>query len=229
MKSLKIQLSAIFMMSIFTIMSAQVTLGVKTGVNIADAQVGGLNTNLIPEINTNSGFSTGIWAEIPMLNGFSFRPELNYTQKGFRTFGDLGFFGVNVNNLPAGLGFRVRLNTVDVPLLFKYSYGNDAAKVYAILGPNVSYSTDAYARPVVQALLSFNLGDQNINLSNDLYRRWELSGTIGIGGEVKAGNGKIFGDVRFNHGVSNLLNDPIIDIEIRNKSFGVHVGYGYTF
>jgi len=229
MKFLKSNLIALIVMSMVSFLSAQITVGVKTGINVADAQVGGLNSNIIPEIRTNTGFSAGVWSEIPLLNGFSFRPELNYTQKGFRTLGDLGFFGVDISNLPVGVGFRARLNTVETPLLFKYSYGNELAKVYALLGPNVSYATDGFARPVVQALLSFNLPAQNLDLSMDLYRRWELSGTIGLGGEIKAGNGKLFGDVRFNHGISTLLNNPTIDLDIRNKSFGVHVGYGYNF
>ncbi len=228
MRIFKSHLIVLFVITMVSYSSAQMTIGVKTGINVADATVAGPIGDLLPDIRTNSGFTVGVWSEINMLNGFSFRPELNYTQKGFRFIGDLSALGINTG-ISAGIGARVRLNTMEAPLLVKYSIGNDVAKVYAILGPTVSYSTDAIARPIVRAIIDFNIPGQEFNLSNDIFRRWELSGTVGIGGEIKAGNGKIFGDVRYNHAISTMLNNPIVDLDLRNKSFGVHVGYGYTF
>lgn len=226
MKTLKFYFLAIAVLMLSHSSFAQVSIGLKTGVNIAGAHVSGPINDFLPELESNTGFTAGLWSEIPMLNGFSFRPELNYTQKGFRAMGNIDFLDINA---PVGLGVRTRMNTIETPLLFKYSQGNDIAKAYIILGPTVSYTTDAFATPIARFIIDFNIPNQKIDLSNDVYRRWELSGTIGLGGELKAGQGKVFGDVRFNQGISTLLNNPIIDLDIRNRSWGVHVGYAYTF
>jgi hypothetical protein len=226
MKTFHFYFLVIVMLTVVQQASSQMSVGVKTGVNVADAYVTGPINDFLPELQTNTGFTAGVWVEVPMLNGFSFRPEINYTQKGFRAMGDLNFLNLDV---PAGLGVRTRLNTMEVPLLVKFSHGGELAKAYVILGPSVSYNTDAIARPTARLFIDFNIPGQELNLSNDIFRRWELSATLGLGGELKAGHGKIFGDVRYNHGVSTLLNNPIVDLDIRNKSFSIHAGYAYTF
>jgi hypothetical protein len=224
----KIQLLAAFI-SIAFVSQAQVSIGVKMGVNMADTRVDGLIESLLPEQTVYPGFTAGIMAEIPLKSGFAFRPELNYIQKGFITEGslyDLELLGIDI---PIGAKAKTRFNHIEMPLLMKYSIGSDMAKVYFIAGPNISYAANAHVRPVANLLLAFNLPKVNINLDNDIYRRFEVSGTIGAGGEFKAGAGKIFADARYTMGFTNLFDNPIVDVRTKNQGINISAGYAYVF
>jgi len=224
----KFQLVILFVVAAF-VANGQVSLGVKAGVNFADTRVNGLIDNLLPEQTVYTGFTTGIVAEIPMINGFSFRPELNYIQKGFISQANLYDFEVIGIDIPIGAKAKTRYNYIEMPLLLKFSTGNDIAKFYVIAGPNVSYAVNAHIRPVANFLISFNLPKVNLGLSNDIYQRWELSGTLGAGAEIMAGHGKIFGDIRYTHGFTNMVNNPIIDFQAKNQGFNLSAGYAYVF
>ncbi len=223
----KIQLFILFFSSVI-IGHAQVSVGIKAGANFADTRVAGSFENLVPEQTTYTGCTAGIVAEIPVSGNFSFRPELNYIQKGFivgKSY-DLNLLGIDMN---VGAKAKTRINYMELPLLFKYNIGNQNAKAYIIAGPNVAYATSANLRPVATFLVDFNLPLVKIDLTNDIYQRWELSGTMGAGGEVKAGNGKIFADARYNLGFTNMLNNPIVDVRIKNQGFNVSAGYAFNF
>ena len=153
---------------------SQISVGVKTGVHFADARIEGFADSYLPELEIYTGFTAGVIVEIPMLNGFSFRPEINYVEKGFRTMAQVGFTDIDI---PVGAGVKTRLQYIETPLLLKYSIGNEKAKFYAIAGPSVAYAADGFVRPVVRALIDFNLPRQDLNLSNDIYRRWDIAAT----------------------------------------------------
>lgn len=207
---------------------AQTYIGAKIGANFADTRVDGLIGNLAPDQTTFTGFTAGIVAEIQMKNGFSFRPELNYIQKGFTVAQnyDVNVLGID---MPLGGKAKTRVNYIEMPLLLKYSYGTETAKVYALAGPSIGYATSAELRPVATLLLDFNLPVIPINLDNDIYNKTEISGVLGIGGEIKAGNGKLFTDVRYNLGFTNMLNNPIVDIRIKNQGVNLSAGYAFMF
>ena len=208
--------------------NAQISVGAKIGANFADTRVDGLLGNLAPEQTTFTGFTAGVMAEIPMINALSFRPELNYIQKGFtvsQSF-DVDLIGIDME---VGAKARTRINYVELPLLLKYSIGTDAAKVYAIAGPSIAYAANAELNPVATFIVDFNLPSIPINLDNNIYNRWEISGVLGAGGEVKAGNGKVFADARYNLGFTNMLNNPVVDLRIKNQGFNVSAGYAYSF
>lgn len=224
----KLNLTALVL--IITVASyAQVSVGIKAGVNLADTRINGLFDNNLPDQNMYPGFTAGIIAELPLFSGFAFRPELNYTQKGFITdisVAELELIGIDV---PIGASAKTRFNYVDMPLLVKYSTGTDLAKVYLIAGPTVGYTLNAHVRPVTNFLININLPRVNIPLENDIYQKWEIAATLGLGGEIKVGQGKIFGDARYNLGITNMLQDPVIDFRAKNQGLAITAGYAYQF
>jgi hypothetical protein len=208
--------------------TAQVSIGIKAGANFADTRVEGIIVALTPQQTTFTGYTLGIIGELTLKSGLSFRPELNFIQKGFtvsQSF-DVEVLGIE---MPLGAKARTRINYIELPLLLKYVIGSDLAKAYFIAGPTLGYAANAELRPVASLLIDFNLPRVNINLNNDFYQRWEISGTLGIGGEIKAGNGKIFADGRYNLGFTNMLDNPIVDLRIKNQGVNVSAGYAFTF
>lgn len=222
------------LVALFTLLSvvaqAQYSVGVKIGGNIANANLTGISKQILPEQLNFPGVVLGVVGEIPLQNGFSFRPELEYIQKGFtiRVAKDdiIDLFGINLGLEGKN---KTRLNYLEVPLLIKYSYGNDLAKVYGIVGPSVGYALNGYARQVATLLIDINIAKQDLPLEKDAFQRFELGGIVGIGGEVKAGQGKIFGDVRYDFGINSIIHNTLIDFKARNKGPVISVGYAYNF
>ncbi|MBK9254877.1 MAG: PorT family protein [Saprospiraceae bacterium] len=209
--------------------NAQVTIGVKAGVNVADTEISGFIPSVTPEAHTNTGYTFGIVAEIPIEGSFSFRPELNLVQKGFSIRESMS---TEIIGIPIPLGGRVntRLNYIEMPLLLKYRYGNEKAGLYAIAGPGLGYATSGHIQPFATVIVDIRLPRVELDLSSDTYNRLEFTGHAGIGGELTVGNsGKIFSDVRYSYGFNNVLNDPIVNTKFKNQGLNISVGYAYKF
>lgn len=206
---------------------AQISVGAKAGVNFADTRVSGLIDGLVPDPQVYTGFTAGVVAELPLAGSLSFRPELNYTQKGFIISQalDVNVLGIDV---PFGARAKTRVNYIEMPLTLKYNFGDEDKGVYVFGGPTIAYAANAHLRPVASVLIDINLPRTNINLSNDIYQRWEASGTLGAGGQVKAGNGRFFADARYNMGLTNMLNNPVVNLRIQNQGFCLSAGFMYN-
>lgn len=107
--------------------TGQVKYGVKAGVNvnttntfIKDAPSWVDYEN---DVENTVGFHAGFFFVIDLGEKFSFRPELEYIQKGYR---------YNYIDLTQ----KVTLNYVDLPLLFSYKIAN---KFYVEAGPAFGY------------------------------------------------------------------------------------------
>ena len=62
---------------------AQVSLGLKGGINFANIAIPEIAIINIPDAQANKSFTFGAVAEIGIANGFAIQTELNYTKKGF--------------------------------------------------------------------------------------------------------------------------------------------------
>lgn len=229
MNSFKMVFVAMITLGISFGAHGQYAVGLKIGANLSDTKIGGFADGLLPSQDIYTGFTAGVIGEIPIKNGFAFRPEINFTQKGFIT--DISAYEVDVFGVKTSLGAKAktRYNYLDVPLLFKYSIGTNIAKAYFIAGPTVGYAMNGHIRPVANIIIQVNLPKIDLPLDSDIYQRWELAATIGAGGEVKAGFGKIFADVRYNVGITDMLKNTIIDIRSQNQGFAITGGYAYEF
>lgn len=229
MNNLKSVLAALIVVGMTAVASAQYAVGLKVGGNIADASLSGISEQFLPEQLSYPGVVIGAMAEIPMLNGFSFRPELNYMQKGFTvrvSKDDFDLFGVNLKLSGKN---ETRLNYLEVPLLIKYSYGNSLAKAYAVAGPTVGFAMNGYAQQIATAIIDIKVNKSSLPLEKDAFQRWELGLAVGLGGEIKAGHGKIFGDVRYDFGLNSIIHNTIIDFKAKNRGFNISAGYAYVF
>lgn len=114
------------------------------------------------------GFAAGIFVDIPILEAFSFAPELVYSQKGYQSSGSI---------LGGDYDYKVTTNFVDVPLLAKFW----VAEGFNIsVGPQVSFLTSTTE--------SFKSGsdefrntveEKNKNLKKSLF-----GGVVGLGYEL---------------------------------------------
>jgi len=211
-----------------TLSNAQVNIGVKGGLNFSDAHAETFIDAVNDAPSTFTSFVVGGLAEIHINQNFSFQPEILYSRKGFTINEGTSFdlFGVNI---PIGAKATTSISYVETPLLAKVKLGHGKAKIYGIAGPSIGYATSARIQPKVTLLIDFNLPEVNLDLSDNMYNRTDISGIIGGGAEYLTTTGKVFTDIRYQKSFSNILNNPIADIKVKNSGFQWTVGYSHAF
>ena len=227
MKEVKITLIAMAMMA-STFVFGQFNLGLKTGISISDAQTELYIDAASRTPKSYTSFLVGATSEIQINRHFSFVPELQYVRRGF-TINEGASFEVNGFDIPIGAKATTSINYIETPLLAKAKIGNGITNFYGVVGPSIGYATSAKIQSKVTLLIDFNLPEVNLNLNNDIYNRTEFSGVIGAGVEHNVKAGKLFADVRYSRSFTNIINDPIIDISVKNSGVQLSAGYSYQF
>ena len=102
---------------------SQVSLGVKSGINIATTK------DLIAYPKNRIGWYAGGFATIPLHKKFFLQTELLYSSKGD---------GVNQSNIPKTI---LKFNYLNVPILFGYNIDHRTSLVF---GPEFGYRTSSH-------------------------------------------------------------------------------------
>ena len=203
---------------------AQISVGAKAGVYTSSIDVTDAVDGLTQNVEGLTTATLGIVTEIGISENFAFQPELLYTTKGFKISE-----GLNINlggfPIPAGVTASTKINYLEVPLLAKYKFGNEALRFNVTAGPVVSYAANAHLDTRANLLLDLNPIKTNIDLDALNYERLEISASIGVGMEYETDNGAFFADARYVHGFSDLYNAPVVDLNLKNRGVGVTVGY----
>jgi hypothetical protein len=203
--------------------NAQLSIGVRGGYNHANVHLTEGLDNLTPDVKAIDAYSVAAVVEMPLGHGFSFQPELAYTQKGFRMAEGFEFELFNFP-IPVDVEAESRFNYLEAPLLFKYELGDGKVRAYVTGGPSFGYATSGRLRTFTNLLVEIKLLDTNIDLESIDYQRFEVAAVAGAGLKVDAGRIQIFADARYQHGFTELYDIPVLDERIRNKGFGVNAG-----
>lgn len=150
--------------------------GLRGGLNLANiikTDDNNFSTELKP------GLNAAVFVELPIVNGFSIQPELQFSQKGYKTTGSTLING--------GYEYSVTTNYVEVPLLAKFS----PSKSFAIVvGPQYSFLASTKTNFTSgNATYQRLVEEDNNNLKKNI-----LGGVVGI--EANASN-LVFG-ARYN-------------------------------
>lgn len=106
------------------------TFGVKAGVAIANLT--GDNTD---GLNSKTGFMFGGFAAFPIGESISLQPEVLYVEKGTKFDED--------NGTGTMVEVKLKLNYIDIPILFKYTMAGESARPYLLAGPSIGFKTSA--------------------------------------------------------------------------------------
>lgn len=192
MKKMMILSVALFMAGTVSVIAQSSTstktnglhLGLRAGANLSNI-VTGDNT----DFNNGSkiGLTAAAFLEIPIVNGFSVQPELQYAQKGYKADGR--FLGSNYE-------YKLTSHFIEVPILAKFK----PAKAFGIVvGPQFSFLTSTSTK-----LTTPNATFENqINQDNDNLRKNILGGVIG----VEATLGGVVLDLRYARDFQNNNGD----------------------
>ena len=219
----KIFLSIISTFLLLNVIQAQVSYGVRSGVNFAKWQ--GDDLQIIEDLldktdgylvtKGRTGLHIGGYVHIPISETVSFEPGLQYSKKGYSIKGDfqipaLKYFGINI-------GAQVQSHYIDIPLVLKANVYK-GFQVYA--GPQVSY--------LVRSTLNAKLGVLGISIFNkgfgitERFNKVDLGLTGGLGYQFDNG---INIQAGYDYGLSKL--DKNDNYAAYNRV--VKVSVGYTF
>jgi len=208
---------------LISVANAQITYGIRSGVNFTKWQ--GDDLQIIEDLldmtdgyvitKGKTGFHIGGYVNIPISETFSFEPGLAYSKKGYSINGDfqipvLKYLGINA-------GARVQSHYIDIPLVLKANVVK-GLNVYA--GPQVSY----LARSTLNAklgVLGISLFNRGIGITGR-FNKVDLGLTGGIGYAFENGLNIQAG---YDYGLSKL--DKNDNYEAYNHV--VKVSLGYTF
>lgn len=224
MNTAKRIITTTFALLLVTLTFAQVSLGLKAGVNFANITIPEIGIINIPDAQANKSFTVGAVAEFGVANGFAIQTEANYTQKGFIINEGIPLELANIP-LPVGVKVTTDLNYIEVPVLAKYNFGNDKVGGYVTAGPTMSYASGGRFRTAANFIIDFNVIDQKFDFDNLNISKFDIGASIGAGGTVNLGATKLFLDARYTHGFNKLDNIPVIDLDFRNKNFALTTGF----
>ncbi len=204
----KLLLSLAFIAGIVTYVSAQTSFGIQAGVTSANMKIKEDGEN--QDLNSKFGFTAGLFANVGLSDNFSFRPALNYTQKGGKD--EFDFMGTQVKS-------TIILNYLEIPLNFVYT-SNPGSGFFIGAGPSLSFGLSGRAKTEVDGQedkVDVNFGDKV-----DELKGFEFGGNL-LAGYLMTGGISIA--VNYNMGFSNISNAP--NSEVKNRYLGVRIGYAF--
>ena len=227
MRITKIILAGILTLFLLNTSKAQFNIGTKASVQFSTVNIDGVNSSFI-EKRTNEGFDISIFTTIPVTQHFSFQPELSYNEKGFEVGQgvDINLFNVN---LPIGVSAVTEIKYVQAPLLGKYEISGQKGGAYFLAGPSIAYATKGNLRTKVNSIIDINLTNTDIDITDENYNRFEFAGQVGAGAFLNLGGAKLFGELKYHHGFTDLLADPILDVRLKNRSLSLGAGLQFSF
>lgn len=186
--------------------SAQMTIGVRGGLNFATASLTVSDTDLNP--GTRNSYHGGAVIGMQVGRGFAVEGQVRLTGKGF----DPGAEGSGVAN---GLA----MDYIEFPVLATFTFPRDpsllAARVFA--GPSVGIRA------------SCNLGeriDQTgfTDCDGDLSKTFDFGGVIGAGIKIGRGLGGITVDVSYDYGLLDVTAASQ-DASLRSRNLLISAGF----
>lgn len=209
---------------------AQVEFGAKAGVQFNDMSIKGIGLleNFIPEPQMTPGLTASIYSSIPLGAHVQFVPSIGYARKGFKVQESMNvdLFGFD---LPIGATATTRLDYLELPALLKFHTGAGNAKFYVTGGPYVAYAVHGDVKATLNSIIDIKLGTFPFNVEGALYNPWEFGVKGGAGVEVATGSGSFFAEAMYTQGLTDVLDEPVVDIRMKNFGVGVSVGYALHF
>ncbi|MBD1386337.1 PorT family protein [Mucilaginibacter rigui] len=185
------------------------TFGIRGGVNFAKLTAS--SGNLSASTSNTTTFAAGLFADFKVGTAVSIQPALNFTGKGGKvTLTDFGTAG------------DLKTYYVQVPVNIVYHIPAVIGNVYFGAGPYVGVGVSGKAK---------GTDDQGNSVSEDIkfgnngeLKRTDL-GLNGIAG-VEFKGGLILG-INYDLGLSNIANNTSNDESLKNRVFGVSVGFKF--
>jgi Outer membrane protein beta-barrel domain len=210
---------------------AQIKFGGQAGINAAsmqDKSTSGTVTTT-QKFKTKVGFTIGAVAEISISDALSFRPELNFTQKGGKLNNTetqtIPFLGTITTTTES----TIASNYLELPLNVIYKFNAGGGNVFVGVGPSVGfglsgknkYKETSTGSPAQEGNVSIKFDGKTNATDNNAHLKALDFGANFLAGYQMSNN--IFFKASYTLGLSNI--NPETNASTKNKGFGFTVGY----
>ena len=192
-------------LAVSSVSFAQISFGVQLGGNIANQKYTESGVSITP--SSKFGLTLGGVAELPITKEISFRPELNFVQKG----SSFSFGGETV---------KTTLSYLEIPLNFTYNLEAGSGNLFLGAGPSIGFGIGG---KISAGGLSQSVKfDGNKNASDELEHFKSIDFGFGLLAGYKLSNNFLF-SLGYNMGLSDI--DVYDASTTKNKGFAIKVGY----
>jgi hypothetical protein len=214
----------LFFLCCFTSLFAQNSLVITAGPSFQNVTTNGLQSSFRPDYRFHNGLQAQVLWSQAFSPRFSLITGVGYTEKGFQVKEG---FDLDILNLPMEIGVEANttLRYAELPVQMKYTFNDGPLSFYALAGPSIGYAMSGEVRTKANLIFDINLMRSKLDLSDDIYNRLELSGTLGLGGELKFDQGAMVFQVNYQQGFSRVIDNTLIDLRLKNYGFGMNIGY----
>lgn len=208
----KTPLVVILLTAVFCPSYAQVTGGLKAGLNIAN-----MYSSEGENPTARLGFHLGGYLQVPMSEELYFQPEALYSSMGAKeTFDDS--YNDGFNEVREKGEFVAKLNYLSFPLLFGYKFG----QVSLFAGPTLSFLLNAKGKYDVTVYVDGDevlseSGTQKLKEAKDL----DFGLNIGLGYDF----GPVNASARYYAGLANVVDNDEGDETVKNGAIQISLGF----
>jgi hypothetical protein len=188
--------------------------GIKGGLNFSDLTT----PDEMGDVDLKTGFHAGIFVEIPVSPGISFRPEVLYSKKGTGITYQEDFFGIELATGESNFN----LNYIDVPLYLVF-YLTDNLNIF--LGPYAGFLLNANVETDTE-LLDFLQIEGNQTIDRDHFKDTE----IGLSGGIGLAFGNVTLGANYNWGLTQVADSDAAEILLGDsRNMVIQVSLGLRF
>ncbi len=194
---------------IFFLLSAMLCLNLYSFDHISVK--GGLNSSNVYGTDVPNDFKSvnkiniGLAVSKNIYKGNDFQMELNYTQKGSRVMYFNQKYNVDVKT-------QETYSYIEVPLLFKSTFGKENASFSIFGGPSFAYLVSA--KNVTTVSNQSICGDVSGTMNN-------IDLSMILGADFKLSQ-NLYADCRYNYSMSKTYN---MDLNVKNRVLSLSLGY----
>jgi len=209
---------------------SQNSVGLSTGFNFANISQNGFDNGEFSGLKHSTFGTIGLVYKRSLDNNWSLSTGFNYSRRGAQSSITEGvvLYG---KTFDVGAKLVHKMDYLELPLLFEYRFNgnNTGFSPYVFAGPLLSYERGYNIAVKAHVLIDINLFNYNVDISNGLFNRYDLSGVAGAGLSFPVRTGTINLDARYIYGFTDLLDNPILDFNLKHKNIRLGVSYMYKF
>jgi opacity protein-like surface antigen len=184
---------------------AQFSVGVLAGANMANLDFKTDGGDLSTE--TLTGFMGGLVFDYAIGSNVAISVQPTYMGKGAKaTAGDIDpEFSGNA---------EINLTYIELPILFRYSFGTGNIKPFVEAGPSIGFLSKA----------EWQVGEKTEDIQETV-KSTDFSGSFGAGIDLGVGNFTAFAGARYSMGLSDIIDQTDGTEEVKTKGVQVLVGF----
>lgn len=183
--------------------------GVKGGMNIAK-----FDGDDADGFDSKKGFVFGFFKDTHVNQNSSIQWELLYSMKG-ASYEFEYYFYKQISTMKADFNF----NYLELPVFYKFKLAENPT-----FSPNIYFGGAAAYNIVAEVELSFE-GESETENYDDYTSELDFGLVVGGGFEILVKDGALIFDVRYNHGLTSVIDEE--DAEVYNRVWSLTVGYGF--